>query len=432
MTLGRREFISQAALATSLPFLSGSTDLVAGPSDRPLVDVSRTPAALATDDPAWADVQAAWAIDRSIINLENGGVQPSPECVNTAFVQHWRHAHRAPPVTFNREQLPQLEEVRKRLACAFGCDAEEIALTRNTTEGVETVLLGWDLRPGEHILTTTQDYWRFHDTLKQRASRDNLAVDVIRLPPPDAGTEEIIAAFDSALSFRTRLVLLSQVVNLTGRILPVRELVRHLRDRGVAVVVDGAHGFAHLPAQRDDLDCDFYATSLHKWLGAPHGTGFLYVRRERIAPLWPHFPAPAERRENIRKFESLGTIPAAPFLAIQSALDFHAAIGAEPKLARLRWLRDRWLVALAGHTDFVRHAGREFAASGALMTVTLPGLPAAALARWLWERHRLVVRPIDHPEFTGIRVTPNLYTTTAEIDRLSEALREALHRGLNH
>lgn len=429
-SLGRREFLSRAALAGSLPFIAGAAAPVSSPPPGKLLDRSRPPGVVAADESAWKNAQAAWSVDRSIINLENGGVQPSPDRVHAAFSELARHAHRAPPITLNREQLPQLEDVRQRLAAAFGCDAEELALTRNTTEGAETVLLGSEFRPGDRVLTTTQDYWRFLNTLKQRVARDGIEIDTLKLPAPDASVEMVVDAFASSLTPRTRLVLLSQLINLTGRILPVRALVELCHSRHIPVLVDGAHGFAHIPASRDDLACDYYATSLHKWLGAPHGTGFLYVRRDRIGALWPHFPAPAELRENIRKFESIGTFSAAPFLAIRTALDFYREIGADHKWARLRWLRERWLDPLARYPGVFVHLARRESSSGALATVTLPGLPAQPLAKWLWERHRIVVRPVDHPEFSGIRVTPNLYTTTAEIDTLSAALRTALNRGL--
>ena len=429
--LGRREFLSRAALAGSLPFLAGAAAPPARPAAGALLDRSRPPGVVAADESAWQNAQAAWSVDRSIINLENGGVQPSPDRVHAAFAELARHAHRAPPITLNREQLPQLEDVRQRLAAAFGCDAEELALTRNTTEGAETVLLGCEFRPGDRVLTTTQDYWRFLNTLKQRVARDGIEIDALKLPAPEASVATVVDTFAAALTSRTRLVLLSQLINLTGRILPVSPLVELCHRRDIPVLIDGAHGFAHIPARRDDLACDYYATSLHKWLGAPHGTGFLYVRRDRIGSLWPHFPAPAELRENIRKFESIGTFSAAPFLAIRPALDLYREIGADHKWARLRWLRERWLEPLAQHPGVTVHVDRRESSSGALATVMLPGLPAQPLAKWLWERHRIVVRPVDHPEFSGIRVTPNLYTRASEIDALSTALRTALSHGLS-
>jgi selenocysteine lyase/cysteine desulfurase len=253
----------------------------------------------------------------------------------------------------------------------------------------------------------------------------------ITLPVPVESTDEIVDRFAAAITPRTRVILMSHIINLTGQVLPVREVVRMARARGVLVVVDGAHGFAQLPCTRDSLDCDIYATSLHKWLGAPHGTGFLYVRRERIGEIWPLYPAPPELRENIRKFESIGSVAAAPYLGIRPALDFWLAIGAERKLARLRWLRDRWLAAFLDDPTVTVHTPRSADFSAALVTIDFAGLAPAKLAGWLWERHRTLVRPVVHKEFHGIRVTPNLYTTEEELARFVEILRAARTGGLS-
>ena len=417
-----------APVAAFAPGLAAAVD-AAGRIAAAMAGASSDPAVVAADEPRWAAVQASWAVDRTILNLENGGVQPSPAVVNHAYLQAWLASHDAPAHSLNRVLWPQVEGVRAHLAAAFGCDSEELALTRNTTEGIETVLLGLRWTAGDEVVTTTQDYWRFHNTLRQRADRDGIVFLPITLPVP-ASVDEIVARFAAAITPRTRALLISHVINLTGQFLPVREIVLMARARGVLVVVDGAHGFAHVPLNRDALECDIYATSLHKWLGAPHGTGFLYVRRERIAEIWPLFPAPAELRGNIRKFESIGTAPAAPYLAIREALVFWASIGAERKAARLRWLRERWLAPLADEPWLKIHTPRQPELAGALATVECAGLPPTKLAAWLWERHRTLVRPVIHPEFQGIRVTPNLYTTPADLERFVDLLRGAVLKGL--
>jgi selenocysteine lyase/cysteine desulfurase len=373
----------------------------------------------------WVATAAEWERESGVINLENGGVQASPRRVTEVFVSAWRRAQINAARTLAREQWPEVEAVRGELAAAFGCGAGELALTRNTTEAVETVLLGLDLRAGDRVLTTTRDYWRFQDTLRQRAARDGIVVDVVKLPDAKEGDAAVISAMTAAVRERTRLALFPQVINLTGRVLPVTELCAALRQRGVLTLVDGAHGFAQLLETAGTLGCDFYGTSLHKWLGAPHGTGFLYVRRERIAELWPHFPAPVEMREDIRKFESLGTLPAAPFLGIRAALQFWREVGPELKLARLRSLRERWLesvLALPGVSVIDRP---DPSRGSALATVVIEGIKPAEAVRWLWERHRVIVRGIEHPEFAGIRVTPSLANAPAELDRLVVALDEA-------
>ena len=223
---------------------------------------------------------------------------------------------------------PQREPVRQRLARAFGCDGEEIALTRNASEGLQICQFGFDLEPGDEVLTTTQDYGRMITTFKQRERREGIVLRQFDIPVPAEDPAEIVRLFESHITPRTRLILMCHMINLTGQILPVREVVAMGRRHGLPVIVDGAHSFAHFDFEHRDLDCDYYATSLHKWLFAPHGTGMLYVRRNLIADLWPLMAAPEPMSDDIRKFEEIGTHPAANYLAIAEALTFHQGLGA--------------------------------------------------------------------------------------------------------
>ncbi|MEY4687374.1 MAG: Isopenicillin epimerase [Verrucomicrobiota bacterium] len=377
-------------------------------------------------DEDWSDLRAAWLDSGAVVNLENGGVQASPRVVDEVFHREWESAQRLPALRLGRDFPAALDAVRSRLAAEVGCGPDEIALVRNTTEGVHNLLQGWRLDRGDRVLTTTQDYWRFHDGLAQRAVRDGIGVDAIRLPVPLERPADVVRLFTEAVGPRTRVVLLCHVVNLTGQILPVAAIAAALRPRGVAVIVDGAHGFGHLTDRVADLGCDAYVTSLHKWIGAPHGTGFLHLRRERIERVWPLFPSPASHRGDIRKFESLGTVASAPFLGIPPALDFWREVGPSVKLARLRWLRDRWLRPagqLPGSAVLTRTEGE---GAGALATISFPGRDVRRMADELLHREDILVRPIIHAEFSGLRVTPNLFNSAADLDRLTAALGRML------
>lgn len=382
------------------------------------------------DEFVWSAVQQAYPVDRSIVNLDNGGVNPSPSVVLQAMQRYVEYSNEAPVYTMNRVLAPQRESVREQLARALICDPNEVALTRNTTEGIETCQLGMDLRAGDEVVTTTQDYWRFLNTWKQRERRDGIVVRQIAIPTPAEDAAHVTALFEAAMTGRTRALLVSHVINLTGQIMPVREIVRMARARGVPVLVDGAHSFAQFAVTRDGLDCDYYATSLHKWLGAPIGTGMLVVRRERIGDLWPLMPAPEALRDDVRKFESVGTAPVANHLAISAALAFYHGLGAERKEARLRYLRARWEERLRGRDRVRFHTSANPAFACALSTVQVEGLDSAALAAYLWRRGRILVRAIRHPEYEGIRVTPNVYTTLDELDRFAELMDEAMRSGV--
>jgi selenocysteine lyase/cysteine desulfurase len=388
------------------------------------------PEELAADEPFWFEVQQAFRVDRSIVNLNNGGVSPSPGLVLEAQRRHVDYSNEAPAYTMWQVLEPQREAVRQRLAAAFGCDPEEVALTRNASEGLEICQLGFDLQAGDEVLTTTQDYPRMLIAWRQLERRHGVVLRQFAIPVPAEDPDEVVALFERNITPRTRLVLMCHMINLTGQILPVRRVVEMARRRGLPVIVDGAHAFAHFPFRHADLGCDYYATSLHKWLFAPHGTGMLMVRRDRIRGLWPLMPAAAELDSDIRKFEEIGTHPAAPYLAIAEALTFHAGIGPERKAARLIYLRDRWAQRLAAHPKARLHTSLKPGLACGLATVEAVGIEPQEVADHLWKKHRILVTPIVHPEFRGLRVTPSVYTTLEEIDRFVAAMEVVLDRGL--
>ncbi|MDX1547375.1 MAG: aminotransferase class V-fold PLP-dependent enzyme [Rhodothermales bacterium] len=385
---------------------------------------------LARDEDFWRPVQEAFTVDRSLVNLNNGGVSPAPAAVQEAMKRHLDYSNEAPTYTMWQILEPQREAVRQRLARAFGCHAEEIAVTRNASEGLQICQLGIDLDPGDEVLTTTHDYGRMLTTFRQRERRDGIRLVQFPLPIPAEDDDEIVRRFEAHITPRTRLILMCHIVNITGQILPVKAVVQRARARGIPVIVDGAHSFAHFAFTHDDLDCDYYATSLHKWLFAPHGTGMLYVRRDKIPGLWPMMAAPETLDDDIRKFEEIGTHPAANFIAIADALTFHQGLGAERKDERLRYLTRYWAERLLAHDRVRLHTSLAPGRSCAIGTVQVEGVETGALARHLWDRHRIIVVPIKHAEFEGLRVTPSVYTTLEELDRFADAMETVIRDGL--
>jgi isopenicillin-N epimerase len=279
------------------------------------------------------------------------------------------------------------------------------------------------------VIVTAQNYDRMLTAWDQRARRDGIVVRKVSFPLP-ASDADIVSGIRSALTPQTRVIELPHLTNWTGQPMPVAEVIALARPLGIEVFVDGAQSFAHTPVSRDALDCDYFATSLHKWLLAPLGTGFLYVRRSKISGIWPLQAADEEKRADIRKFEEIGTHPAAPHNAITSALLFHRAIGGARKLSRLRTLRDRWVRTLTQDPRVHMRTLLDDPRSGAIALVEIDGLDTAKLAQWLWTRRHIVTSAISFGGVTGIRVTPNIFTTPAEIDAFTSAVRSALDRGL--
>jgi selenocysteine lyase/cysteine desulfurase len=424
----RRAFIGRlAAGATVAAFRNDGLDRVLAAAD---AAAGRAPEDVAADETYWREIQQAFTVNRSYVNLNNGGVSPSPRVVQEAMKRYLDLSNEATVYTMWQLLEPQIESVRAGLARAFGCDPEEMAITRNASEGLETVQLGLDLKPGDEVLTTTHDYPRMLTTFRQRERRDGIVLRTIPFPVPPASLDDLAERFERAITPRTKVILVCHITNLTGQIFPVKRVCQMGRERGIEVIVDGAHAFAHFPFTHADLDCDYYATSLHKWLFAPHGTGFLFVRRPRIPKIWPLMAAPKEMDANIRKFEEIGTHPAANHNAIAEALVFHQGIGIERKAARLRYLRDRWMKRLSGRPRVRIHTSFDPAMSCGIGNVQIEGVDIGRLAKHLFDTRRIIVTPILHEEFQGLRVTPSVYTTLDEVDLFAEEMEKVTAKGL--
>jgi len=365
----------------------------------------------------------AFTVDRNLLNFNNGSLCPAPKAVQEAMERYWTVTNMSPSYYVDDMLLPETEVVRVELAREFGCDPEELALTRNTSEGLHTVILGLDLKRGDEVVTTTQDYGSMISSLQQRSRREGIVLKQFAYPTPPKSPQQLSDLFWKNVTPRTRAVLVSHMTFTTGQIFPVADICREAQRRGIYSIVDGAHGFAHLVFRRKDLDCDFYATSLHKWLTAPVGTGFLYMRRELIPKVWPLVGVPESMSADIRKYEEVGTQPVAMRNAIADALAFHRGLGAERKQERLRYLRQRWERALRDTPRIILRNADHPAQSCGIGAVTIDGMPAAKLTETLEKRFRIHVRTRVLPgEFECVRVTPNLCTSTDEVDRFSEAM----------
>ncbi len=423
-SLNRREFLGAigrpVAVATAVTVLD---PLGMHRAIEALAGVPGTPEEIASDESFWFEVQQAFTVDRSLVNLNNGGVSPAPAVVQDAMKRHLDYSNEAPVYTMWRILEPQREGVRQRLARAFKCDSEEIALTRNASESLQICQLGLDFKSGDEVLTTNQDYGRMITTFRQRERREGIKLNLFPIPIPAEDPKEIVNLFEKNITSRTKAILI-------GQILPVTLVTQMARKKGIPVIVDGAHSFAHFDFTHEDLDCDYFTTSLHKWLFAPHGTGMLYVKKNKIASLWPMMAAPEKMNDDIRKFEEIGTHPAANYLAIAEALTFHQGIGPKRKEARLVYLRDRWAKRLLAYDRVRLHTSLKPGFACGLATVQIEGIEQAELTKYLWTEHRIIVTPINHENFQGIRVTPNVYTTLEEVDRFCDAMETVIKKGL--
>ncbi len=382
-----------------------------------------SPTDVARDETYWREVQQAFTLDRSLVNLNNGGCCPSPRIVHESYKRYLDISNQAPVYHMWQILEPNLDAVRRQLATDAGADPETIAVTRNASEALQIAQLGIDLKPGDEVLTTNQDYGRMLQTWDQRVEREGISLRKITFPVP-AVSADLVQRFAAAITPKTKVLHFCHITNLTGQIFPVKEICALARQRGIITIVDGAHAYAQFPFKLDDFGCDYYGTSLHKWLLAPIGTGFLYVKRDRIKSTWALQPAPASMADNIRKFEEIGTHPAATHNAIAEALVFHHGIGVERKAARLRYLRDRWATRLKTQPRFKIHTPlSDPTLSCAIGTVGIEGMKPGDITSALWTKWRIIATPIDvRDEYNGIRVTPNVYTTLEEVDTFAAAM----------
>jgi selenocysteine lyase/cysteine desulfurase len=395
------------------------------------IAAGRAGVSVAEDETYWREIQRAFDLDRTMINLNNGGCSPAPSHVLEQMIRDLKFSNELPVDHMWRVLEPRVESVRRDLAKEFGCDPEEMAITRNASEANETMIFGLDLRAGDEIVFTTQNYPRMQNAWKQRQRRDGIVLKPVKIETPVKSTQSYVDQIAAAITPRTRVIEVMHISFQTGYIAPVREIVDLAKPKGIQVFVDGAHAFAHFPFTRDELGADYYGTSLHKWLHAPIGTGFLYVRREKIKSIWPIMADSPEQEDNIRKYEEIGTHPAANHNAIAVAIAFNRGIGMDRKIARLRYLRDRWakqVLAASERAHMITPIGPTM--SGAIGVFGVDGMDMGALGGWLLSKHNIVTTPMVTDEFKGMRITPNVYTTVDEVDLFADRVIQAMKRGI--
>jgi len=406
-------------------FLLGAEAIVLGAVlNRAYAGVS--PEDVAGDESFWERIRGAYVRDPKILNLNNGGVAPSPATVLDAEIEAIRYSNQLPSYRMWHDLEPRIEDVRKSLARMWNADPECMAITRNASESLQIAQFGLDLEPGDEVLTTSQDYPRMITTWQQRGRREKIVLRQLDFAVPVKNPGDLVRLYEQAITPRTRVIHMSHVVFMTGQIFPIKEICALARGRGITSIVDGAHAFAHVPFQFTDLDCDFYGASLHKWLSAPIGTGMLYVRKERIEKHWALMAAPVSMDKDIRKFEEIGTHPAAMHNATLQALEFHEQIGAERKFTRLRYLKQRWAERLGKISGAQLLVGLDANQSGAFGTIHFETMEPGKLSDALLAKYNILVTPISAPMLNGIRVSPNVYTSTAEIDRFCDAVESII------
>jgi selenocysteine lyase/cysteine desulfurase len=417
--MNKREFLRAAGSGT----LSASLGLMFS-ADLLARIASATPAALAEDEPFWAAMRAKFKLTPDYINLENGYYCFQPEEVLDVFVKNVRAINVEGSHYMRTRQVDDKIRVRTKLAAMAGCSPGEMALTRNTTESLDTIISGFDWKPGDEAVMANQDYGAMLDMFRLTARRRGMTNKVVDVPMNPKSDDEVVQLYANALTPNTRLLMISHMVNITGHILPVRAICDMAHARGVPVMVDGAHAFAHLDYKIPDLHCDYYGASLHKWLATPLGAGILYVKYDRIAALWPVFADLSMADDDIRKLNHTGTHPVHTDLTIENSIAFHEVIGSARKEARLRFLQNYWTNKVRGLQNIDMNTPSDPKRSCGIANVGVKGMKPADLAKTLLDKYKIFTVAIDGALVHGVRVTPQVYTSTAELDTFVSALKK--------
>jgi selenocysteine lyase/cysteine desulfurase len=425
-SLNRRSFLdtlgtfSMTALVASLTQPAWSRDLHKALSKAQ----DKDPAELAGDEEFWIRIRQSFTVSPNLINLNNGGVSPAPKIVQDAMKGYLDTCNEAPSYYMWRVLDRGREPLRKQLAALAGCSPEEIAIDRNTSEALETIVQGLSLKAGDEIVLCKQDYPNMINAWKQRALKDGIKLVWVDLELPSEDNEYLAGQYIRAFTPKTKLVQITHVINWNGQILPVRQIADAAHRQGIDVMVDGAHSFAQFQFTIPELGSDYFGTSLHKWLTACIGSGMLYVKKEKIRNLYPLFAAPDPNIDDIRKFEHLGTRPIFIEQAIGTAIEFHNSIGAARKEQRLFYLKNYWMNQVADLPNVKLHTSLKPGFACAIGMVSINGRSPQDLEKFLLNNYKIHTVAIDWENIHGLRVTPNVYTTTKNLDLLVKGITE--------
>lgn len=424
MPINRRSFLQKAGIVSATAFLSSMVKPAWSKNlEHAIRDAENIqPEQLASDEEFWYYIQQAFTVSPAIINLNNGGVSPAPKTVQEAMKRYYDYSNEAPSYYMWRILDQGRETLRGNLAKMAGCSADEIAINRNSSEGLETIIFGLQLKAGDEVVVAKQDYPNVINAWKQREIREGIKINWVNLELPSENENYLVQQYVSAFTPKTKAVNVTHIINWNGQILPVKTIADEAHKRNIDVLVDGAHSFAHFDFKIPDLHGDYYASSLHKWLYAPIGTGMLYVKKDKIKNVYPLLASDNPLKEDIRKFEHLGTRPFFIEQAIGKALEFHEMIGSERKEKRLHYLKNYWMEKVKNVSKVKVHTSFNPKYGCAIGLVSVEGKKPAELDSYLFNNYKIHTVGIKWENIKGVRVTPNVYTTTKNLDMLVEGI----------
>jgi selenocysteine lyase/cysteine desulfurase len=380
--------------------------------------------AIAADEDYWSVIQQAYTVNANFVNLNNGGVSPSPRIVQEAVERYNQLTNQGPSYYMWRILDQGREPLRYKLAEMAGCSTEEIAINRNATEALNTVIFGLDLKAGDEVIGTKQDYPNMIQAWKQREMREGIVYKQLNFQFPIENDAEIVKAFENAITPKTKIIHITHIINWIGQILPARKIADMAKSHGIEVIVDGAHSFGLLDYAIPDLNCDYFGTSLHKFLSAPIGSGMLWIKKEKIGKIWPLLCNGDPKGTDIRKFETLGTRSFPIEQGIGEAVNFQMAIGGKRKEDRIRYLKNYWAKKVAEVPKVKIHTSFKPEYACAICGVSIDGMTPGELDSALFNTYKIHTVGIVWENISCVRITPHVYTRIQDLDKLVKAITE--------
>jgi selenocysteine lyase/cysteine desulfurase len=420
----KREFLrsmSYAALSAPLAWLQ----LPASAQ----VLLNSSPDTTAGDDAFWQQIRGSYRLKPDYINLENGYYNILPTPLLERHIEHIREVNYQGSYYMRNSQFENKRKMASRVAELVGTTPDQLVLTRNTTESLDMIIGGYPWQPGDEAVMAAQDYGAMLDMFRQAASRHGIKNILVSVPNHPASDEEIVELYAKAITPKTKLLMICHMINISGQILPVRKICDMAHSKGVEVMVDGAHAIAHIPVNMAELDCDYYGASLHKWLCVPLGVGLLYVKKKNTEKIWPLLAPHDKPINDITRLNHLGTHPVHCELTVTDSIEFFQMIGPARKEARLRYLQQYWTSRIANELGIILNTPTDPARSCAIANVGIKGMKPADMATRLLQQYKIWTVAIDTAGIHGCRITPNLFTTTAELDTFVLALKEMAKSG---
>jgi len=376
------------------------------------------------DEKLWETVRSHYTLKNEYINLESGYYNIIPNPVLNHFIDHVKHVNIEGSYYMRNSLNDDKDRVTLELSELVGSTPDQIAITRNATESLDLIISGFPWKKGDEAIYAKQDYGTMKEMFEQISNRYGVVNKIISIPNHPKNDEEIVSLYESQITRKTKLIMVCHMINITGQILPIKKICKMAHSYGVEVMVDGAHCVGHFNFSIDEFNCDYYGSSLHKWLATPLGAGLLYVNKKSTHKIWPLLANGNINKKDIKRLNHIGTHPVHTDLAISNSIDYLNWIGIERKEKRMRFLQRYWSDKLRNQKNIVVNTPEDITRSCGIGNVGVTNISPSQMSNLLFDKYNIFTVAIDYANVKGCRISPNIFTTTKELDKFVDAVKE--------